>query len=103
MADLGESASVEDETRSQGSYTDGSSGSEEGDSNENSSNAESGDEAEEREKVKDEEEPVLKYSRFAKEVVSAINEGSSGDKNIICCIAVHPKVCSSCTLKCEGH
>ncbi|XP_064401865.1 vacuolar protein sorting-associated protein 41 homolog [Halichondria panicea] len=42
----------------------------------------------------DEEEPVLKYKRFAKEVVSSIHDGTgmgSGERNIICCIAVHPK------------
>ena len=38
-----------------------------------------------------EEEPVLKYRRFARDVVSSIHDGG-GDKNIICCIAVHPKV-----------
>ena len=35
------------------------------------------------------EEPVLKYKRFAKNVVFGISEDQ---KNIICCIAVHPKV-----------
>ena len=39
-----------------------------------------------------EEEPVLKYKRFAKDVVNSIHDGGSGEKNIICCIAVHPKV-----------
>ena len=39
-----------------------------------------------------EEEPVLKYKRFARDVVNSIHDGGSGDKNIICCIAVHPKV-----------
>ena len=38
------------------------------------------------------EEPVLKYKRFAKDVVFGISEGPEGHKNIICCIAVHPKV-----------
>ena len=38
------------------------------------------------------EEPVLKYKRFAKDVVFGISEGPGGQKNIICCIAVHPKV-----------
>ena len=57
-------------------------------SEEESSSAESDDISE------DEEEPVLKYKRFAGEVVSLISEGLDGEKNIICCIAVHPKVTS---------
>ena len=39
----------------------------------------------------EEEEPVLKYKRFAKELVNSIS-GTGGDRNIVCCIAVHPKV-----------
>ena len=38
------------------------------------------------------DEPVLKYKRFAKEVVTATCEGPEGTRNIISCIAVHPKV-----------
>ena len=33
------------------------------------------------------DEPVLKYKRFAKNVIFDI-----GYENIICCVAVHPKV-----------
>ena len=40
----------------------------------------------------EEDEPVLKYKRFAKEAVMSISQGAEGEKNIICCIAVHPKV-----------
>lgn len=43
----------------------------------------------------EEEEPVLKYKRFAKEVVSSISESPDGVRNIICCIAVHPKASSN--------
>lgn len=76
----------EDNGSSQGVSMDGSY---EGESGEYSSEAGSGSE----EDGDDEEpEPVLKYKRFAKEVVNSINEGSDGDKNIICCIAVHAKV-----------
>ena len=41
----------------------------------------------------EEEEPVLKYKRFAKEVVFSTCEGETGTRNVITCIAVHPKVC----------
>ena len=40
----------------------------------------------------EDEEPVLKYKRFAKEVVTSTCEGPDGARNIISCIAVHPKV-----------
>ena len=82
----------EDNGSSPGSSLDSSSGSYEEESGEYSSEAESSDEED-----REEEEPVLKYKRFAKEVVSSINEGSDGEKNIICCIAVHPKVLKLCT------
>ena len=37
--------------------------------------------------------PVLKYKRFAKEVVNALQQGQDGDsKNVIQCMAVHTKV-----------
>lgn len=45
------------------------------------------------------EEPVLKYKRFAKEVVQltcdaseAARDGSEGTRDVINCITVHPKV-----------
>lgn len=41
----------------------------------------------------EDDEPVLKYKRFAKEVVASTCEGPDGTRNIISCIAVHPKVC----------
>ncbi len=40
----------------------------------------------------DEDEPVLKYKRFAKEVVSSGEGTLEGLKGHICCIAVHSKV-----------
>ena len=77
-----------DEHSEEGSYSSGyedESGSESG-SESASGTSSSGEGSEE------EEEPVLKYKRFAKEVVSSISEGVDGGRNIICCIAVHPKV-----------
>lgn len=55
---------------------------------EEESSPESDEESEEEEL----EEPVLKYKRFAKDVVFDISEGPGSHKNIICCIAVHTKV-----------
>ena len=39
------------------------------------------------------EEPLLKYKRFAKEVVNSLSQGEDGvTKNVIMCMAVHSKV-----------
>ena len=43
----------------------------------------------------EDEEPVLKYKRFAKEVVQSTCDGSEGTRDVINCITVHPKVFSS--------
>ena len=50
----------------------------------------------------DDQEPVLKYKRFAKEVVQSTcdgsekaRDGSEGDRDVINCITVHPKVSNS--------
>ena len=78
-------ADLEEEEGSEESSYEGESGSGESDSETGSGSEED----------TDEEEPVLKYKRFAKEVVSSIHDGTgmgSGERNIICCIAVHPKV-----------
>ena len=40
----------------------------------------------------EDEEPVLKYKRFAKEVVQSTCDGSEGARDVINCITVHPKV-----------
>ena len=41
----------------------------------------------------DDEEPVLKYKRFAKDVILSTCEGpNGGGRNVISCITVHPKV-----------
>jgi hypothetical protein len=42
----------------------------------------------------EDEEPVLKYKRFAKEVVQSTCDGSEGARDVINCITVHPKVFS---------
>ena len=76
-----------DEGNESGSYEDGSYTGEEGDSEE-----ESGSEDEE-------DEPVLKYRRFAKEVVDSLSQGNSQDaqaKNVIVCMAIHTKVSRKC-------
>ena len=39
-------------------------------------------------------EPVLKYKRFARDVITSISQSHDGEKsNVICCIAAHSKVC----------
>lgn len=62
-----------------------------GDSEEEETGSESTSYEESEEEEEEEEEPVLKYKRFAKDVVSSISEGPDGERNIMRCIAVHPK------------
>ena len=38
------------------------------------------------------EEPLLKYKRFAKDVVNCLNPAQGETKNVIECMAVHSKV-----------
>ena len=73
-------------------YEDGSSRSSE--STGSSSNSKSGDsEADSEEEEEEETEPVLKYKRFARDVVASISQGHGGEEsNVICCMAVHSKV-----------
>lgn len=55
-----------------------------------------GEEEDYEEEEEEEEEPLLKYGRFAKEVVNSLSQlpsTSEGEpKNVIVCMAVHPKV-----------
>lgn len=73
----------EDEASGSGSYYETSSGEE--------------DEQDQEEEDEEEDEPVLKYGRFAKDVVNSLSQmvpsGVEGEpKNVIVCMAVHPKV-----------
>ena len=78
-------------------YTGSESGStEEGSGSENGSYEEGSEEESEEGASDHEEEPVLKYRRFAKEVVNSISGASEEERNIICCISVHPKVSYQC-------
>ena len=57
------------------------------------------DGSEDEESEEEEDEPVLKYRRFAKEVVDSLSQGSSHDsqaKNVIVCMAIHTKVSPKC-------
>jgi WD40 repeat protein len=47
----------------------------------------------------EDEEPVLKYKRFAKEVVQSTCDGSEGARDVINCITVHPKFIALGTFK----
>ena len=63
---------------------------------EGSTSGEEGEDGEEEEDD-DDEEPLLKYSRFAKDVVNSLSQMPSSTnegepKNVIVCMAVHPKV-----------
>ena len=53
----------------------------------------SGSESEAESEEEEEFEPVLKYKRFARDVIASISQGQGGEEsNVICCIAVHSKV-----------
>ena len=71
------------------------SGSTEGESEEGSSWSGESEADEEENEDEEEDEPVLKYRRFAaKEVVMDIAQTAGREFSLICCIAVHPKVCA---------
>ena len=61
-----------------------------------STGSDSGSRSNESEADSEEEEeiePVLKYKRFARDVVASISQAHSGhESNVICCMAVHSKV-----------
>ncbi len=85
-----------------GEYPEESEGEESGESESGSEEEESGDSGdseegsgtgEEDENEEEEDEPVLKYKRFAKEVVASISDPTLPDLAAhICSIAVHSKV-----------
>lgn len=62
---------------------------------EDSEESQSSDESYSSSSDEDDEEPVLKYKRFAKEVVQLTCDGSEGARDVINCITVHPKVTST--------
>ena len=79
-----------------GESEDGSgSGSENGSYESSEGGSGSGSEETETESEEEEEtEPVLKYKRFARDVVASISQSQGGEgSNVICCMAVHSKVC----------
>ena len=83
-----EQSADKDEEGDEDEYTVGSSETDDEDWSDDSDESEESDESE-----KEEKEPVLKYKRFAKEVVNALQQGQDGDsKNVIQCTAVHRKV-----------
>lgn len=64
-------------------------------SSETGSGYSSSEEEEEENDGEEEEEPILKYRRFAKEVVNSLSQSGAAEgepKNVIICMAVHPKV-----------
>lgn len=80
--DVGESEEEEESDEEGSSYTD-----------EEESDGSESEEEDEDEEEGEEDEPVLKYKRFAKEVVNALHQSQDGEgKNVIQCMAVHPKV-----------
>ena len=59
---------------------------------EESSCSEEEESGEETDSSEEDEEPLLKYNRFAKAVVNSLNPAQGETKNVIECMAVHPKV-----------
>ncbi len=88
MGDGSDEGSGEEASSQSGEESESGSGSSQ---SEEDGEEESGGDGEEDEE--EEGEPVLKYKRFAKEVVASICDSSvSGGNVYICCIAVHSKV-----------
>ena len=72
---------------------------------EDGSCADKEDDRKDRDSEAEEDEPFLKYKRFAKEVVDSLSQGSSHDaqaKNIITYMAIHTKVLVNEVLEVEG-
>ena len=69
-------------------------GSSSGSCSSESTGSDSGSKSNESEpEIEEEIEPVLKYKRFARDVVASISQAHGGhESNVICCIAVHSKV-----------
>ena len=92
---MSEELEMENLTGSEEGTEDGEGSSQSGseESGSGSGSSEEGEESGGEEEEEDEDEPVLKYKRFAKEVVSSINDPRASNMPVhICCIAVHPKV-----------
>ena len=71
---------------------------ESGSNDEDGSCTDEQDDRKDEESEEEEDEPVLKYRRFAKEVVDSLCEAQS--KNVVVCMAIHKKVNLKCpTLK----
>ena len=66
------------------------------DSEEDSDESEEESYTDDEEESEEEEEALLKYRRFAKDVVNNLSKGGQPgeNRNVIQCMAVHPKVIS---------
>lgn len=94
MSELGEYSDEEERSSGDSGESGGGSDTENGSSSYGSTESESGSESDADSEEEEEFEPVLKYRRFARDVIASISQGQGGEEsNVICCIAVHSKVC----------
>ena len=98
MSDLAACSEEEEQSSGESGESDDGSDTVSGSSSYVSTESENGSESEPETEEEEEFEPVLKYKRFARDVIASISQGQGGEEsNVICCIAVHSKVCC-CTL-----
>lgn len=93
MSEIESNSEGGEHSSEESSESEGGSGS--GSSSYESTGSDSGSRLSETEPESEEEEiePVLKYRRFARDVVASISQVQGGhESNVICCMAVHSKV-----------
>lgn len=94
MSEVGEYSDEEERSNGESGESDDRSDTENGSSSYGSTGSGSGSESDADSEEEEEFEPVLKYKRFARDVIASISQGQGGEEsNVICCIAVHSKVC----------
>ena len=94
MSEVGEYSDEEERSSGESGESDDRSDTENSSSSYGSTESGSGSESDADSEEEEEFEPVLKYKRFARDVIASISQGQGGEEsNVICCIAVHSKVC----------
>ena len=94
MSEAEEYSDEEERSSGESGESNDRSDTENGSSSYGSTESGSGSESDADSEEEEEFEPVLKYKRFARDVIASISQGQGGEEsNVICCIAVHSKVC----------
>ena len=103
MSDLAACSEEEEQSSGESGESDDGADTVSGSSSYVSTESENGSESE-PETEEEEFEPVLKYKRFARDVIASISQGQGGEEStVICCIAVHSKVCCCALIRDTSH